>query len=119
MRHTILFLSILLATGLAHAREGFHMGLGGGFSSLNGDDAVRVIGLQGGSPKTSQGGGGGMLLRLGYNIMGYGALEGLIQGQADSLGIDGEESWAANWRVGARLTRTGIGNQNYRITCNH
>ena len=44
-----------------------------------------------------------MLLRLGYNIMGYGALEGLIQGQADSLGIDGEESWAANWRVGARL----------------
>ena len=103
MRHTILFLSILLATGLAHAREGFHMGLGGGFSSLNGDDAVRVSGLQGGSPKTSQGGGGGMLLRLGYNIMGYGALEGLIQGQADSLGIDGEESWAANWRVGARL----------------
>ena len=103
MRHTILFLSILLATGLAHAREGFHMGLGGGFSSLNGDDAVRVNGLQGGSPKTSQGGGGGMLLRLGYNIMGYGALEGLIQGQADSLGIDGEESWAANWRVGARL----------------
>ena len=45
MRHTILFLSILLATGLAHAREGFHMGLGGGFSSLNGDDAVRVSGL--------------------------------------------------------------------------
>ena len=44
-----------------------------------------------------------MLLRLGYNIMGYGALEGLIQGQADSLGIDGEESWAANWRLGARL----------------
>ena len=30
------------------------MGLGGGFSSLNGDDAVRVSGLQGGSPKTSQ-----------------------------------------------------------------
>ena len=103
MRHTILFFSILLAAGLAHAREGFHMGLGGGFSSLNGDDAVRVSGLQGGSPKTSQGGGGGMLLRLGYNIMGYGALEGLIQGQADSLGIDGEESWAANWRLGARL----------------
>ena len=39
MRHTILFFSILLAAGLAHAREGFHMGLGGGFSSLNGDDA--------------------------------------------------------------------------------
>ena len=103
MRYTIVLLSILLAAGVAQAREGFHMGLGGGFSSLNGDDAVPVVGVSGSSPKTSQGGGGGLLLRLGYNIMGYGALEGLIQGQADSLGIDGEESWAANWRLGTRI----------------
>ena len=103
MRYLIVLFSILFAAGVAQAREGFHMGLGGGFSSLNGDDAVPVIGVSGSSPKTSQGGGGGLLLRLGYNIMGYGALEGLIQGQADSLGIDGEESWAANWRLGTRI----------------
>ena len=103
MRYIIILFSFLLSAGVAQARQGFHMGFGGGISSLAGDEAVAVAELVDFSPKTSQGGGGGLLLRLGYNILGYGALEGLIQGQADSIGIDGEESWAANWRVGTRL----------------
>ena len=71
--------------------------------------------IQGDNQSFSQGGGGGMLLRLGYNIMGYGAWRDLSRTSRPA-----RHRWR---RVGRQIgawerdsTRTGIGSQNYRIT---
>ena len=100
--------AILLVSGPAMARPGFYLGLGVGGAGVNGSDVpwsqiLGVDGVTGTGLSTDQGGGLAAAVRLGFNILGYAALESVIHGNASDLGSESKRAWAAHWQLGGRI----------------
>jgi len=100
--------ALLMLAGTAEARPGFYIGSGIGFSTAGGQE-VSVPGYinptnANGAFTTDIAGGLSVLgLRMGYNIMGYGALELSAHGHGHALGDAAEREWAAHVSLGARI----------------
>jgi len=107
MRKTLpILVALMMFAGTAEARPGFYIGSGIGFSTASGDETpVPGFSMGGGGAFTTDIAGGLSVqaLRLGYNIMGYGALELSIHGHGHALGDAAEREWAAHFSLGARL----------------
>ena len=98
----------------AQAREGFYLTLGGGYTSVSGQEVPYDAfepdehGLQ--VPRMSNGelfsttidGGPSLLYRMGFNILGYGAIETSLSGHGNELSDADLRQWAAHWHIGAR-----------------
>ena len=103
-----LLFTVLITPLNAYARPGFFIGFGTGTSDSEGDD-VSYFDLNG-SPFLSDGSlyttemNGGTLgsFKLGFNILGYAALETMAQYLHPSTPND-TEAWMANFHVGGRL----------------
>lgn len=101
-----LIVALLMLTSTAEARPGFYIGSGIGFSTAGGQETpVPNFSMGNGGKFTTDidGGLSVMGLRMGYNIMGYGALELSAHGHGHALGDAAEREWAAHVSLGARI----------------
>lgn len=119
MRLKVLLIGIcVLFADSAFAREGFYIGLGAGHTSLNGQDVPydsfdanefggqvpRMVSLQGYKEfSTVLNSGTGAMYRMGFNILGYGAIETIVTGHGLDLADEHLRQWAAHAHLGARL----------------
>jgi opacity protein-like surface antigen len=115
----ILILGLIgLVAEPALAREGFYLGIGTGFTSPHGQDVPyqafelnefgasvpRMISVQGYKDySTVLDGGSGAIYRMGFNILGYGAIETIITGHGNHFTDADLREWAAHAHVGARI----------------
>ncbi|MEE2962140.1 MAG: hypothetical protein VYA34_15510 [Myxococcota bacterium] len=103
-----LLLALALLPTDAMARPGFYIGFGTGYSGSGGAD-VPYDAISN-SPRISNGTlyttqmNGGLLgsFKLGFNVLGYGALETMAQ-YLKPGGDNTNEAWMANFHVGARI----------------
>ena len=109
----LLLVFILLQAGAAQARPGFYFGLGFGPTGVNGslvenaqlqpdELGSRLSGLPTGTTTDIDGGISG-LFRLGFNVLGYAALESYLTGFGHNLSDSDVRSWAAHWQSGIRV----------------
>jgi len=109
---------ILLVWGFcsqAQAREGFYLTLGGGYTSVEGQEVAyekfgtdefdrSVPRISGGTLFTTAiDGGPSLLYRMGFNVLGYGAIETSLSGHGSDLSDQDIRQWAAHWHLGARV----------------
>jgi hypothetical protein len=106
---TITLLISLLAVTPAWARPGFSVGLGLGGSGVGGEtvDTGRLssdtAGIEAGFPLTTNIDGGlAALFTMGFNVLGYGAIETRLAGQGTDLSDGYHRKWAAHWHTGVR-----------------
>ncbi len=118
MLRWMVVLSVMATTLPAQAREGFYLGVGGGNTSVQGQTvayssfesnefgqpAPVMLSLQGVEEfSTMIEGGPSALYRMGFNILGYGAIETVLSGHGSDLADQDLRQWAAHWHIGARL----------------
>lgn len=119
MRWAALAVGVAVASP-AWARGGLYFGIGLGGTVVNGEEipASRVDFngveltdangnvISGGIDQlrfsTDNGTGGAGLLRLGFNVLGYAALETVASGNVNKLGR-GDAEWGTHWSMGVRL----------------
>ncbi len=107
-----LILLLGLAPVAALARPGFNVGLGVGGSAVSGEQVgferlSSTTGAQLGGPagftfSTANDGGFAALFTMGFNVLGYAALETRLTGQGTALGDENARQWAAQWHTGVR-----------------
>lgn len=99
----LVFAIILLAT-TAQAKPGFYIGSGIGTSTSSGGPTPvsGYINPLGDWTTEIEGGLSVLALRLGYNVLGYGAMEFSAHGHGHALGDAAEREWAAHFSLGVR-----------------
>ena len=112
------FWVVCLVLGLCcevQARQGLYFTLGGGFTSVNGqevpyhrfgsdDSGMSIPRISSGSLFTTAiDGGNSLLLRMGYNILGYASVESCLSGHGNNLSDASLRQWAAHWHIGTRV----------------
>ncbi len=109
----LLVLALLSLASPAWARPGFYIGLGGGSTGVSGervgpdrvemedgidpDPYMEVV-----RPTTELGSGASGMFRLGFNILGYAAIEAITSGSGSNLADGDERNWAAHAHLGLR-----------------
>src|SRR5688572_30227675 len=101
-------LSLALAS-VAQARPGFYVGLGGGVTSVSGESGIGegelgdddqglpyMPSVPGFTFDTNNAGGPTALFRLGFNILGYVAIEAVTSGHGKDLTDADSREWAAH-----------------------
>jgi hypothetical protein len=98
----------------AWARPGFYIGLGAGTSTVSGETGMGesrfgkdefglpLILAPGFTLNTDNDGGTAALFRLGFNILGYAAIEAVASGHGTELTDEDLRQWAAHAHLGAR-----------------
>ncbi len=106
---------VLLATSPALARPGFYVGLAGGGSGVSGQSGMGssafgpdefglpLVVADGFGFSTENDGSPATLVRLGFNVLGYAAVELVTSGQGKSLTDEDLRQWAAHAHLGARV----------------
>jgi hypothetical protein len=111
MRNVLIVVFALSAAAPAAARPGFYVGLGVGGSAVQGTGVMSGdLTLTSGSATFPAGylltteidGGLGMLFTMGFNILGYAAIETRLAGQGHDLDDANLREWAAHWHTGVR-----------------
>jgi hypothetical protein len=111
MRALIIAAMVLLTATPALARPGFFIGLGGGYSTAGGKLVTnnRLLPQPGTTlgpgyaPTTDIDGGLSPLFHMGFNILGYGALELVASGHWHDLFNASTRDWAAGAHIGGRI----------------
>ena len=109
----LFFLIVMLQSSATYARPGFYFGLGFGPTGVNGSSVINsqlqpdemggtISGLPS-SATTDIDGGISALFRLGFNVLGYAALESYLTGFGHNLGDSDVRSWAGHWQSGLRV----------------
>lgn len=102
----MIFVALLGAASVAQARPGFYIGFGIGPTNVSGQDVEysRLGGAVSGPRLLTTELDGGLTgnFRMGFNILGYVALETQLSGHQGAVG-DGDSGWAAHWHTGARV----------------
>ncbi len=100
---------------LADARPGFYLTLGGGYTTVDGQevpyDQFGLDEFDRPVPRMSNGalfstaidGGSTLLYRMGFNILGYVAIETALSGHGNELADRDLRQLAAHWHLGARI----------------
>ena len=115
MRNVLIFLALFFTASVAQAREGFYFGVGGGLARSHGHDvpAANVVDptefdLAAMTLSTKLQRSPALVLRAGYNLFGFVALE--VQGTANGLSIfnDKKRIFANQIQAGARVFPLGL-----------
>jgi hypothetical protein len=106
----------LLSASVAQARPGFYVGLGGGGTGVSGKSGIGegelgrddqgipyIPSVPGYTFDTKNAGGPTALFRLGFNILGYVAIEAVTSGHGKDLTDEDVREWAAHAQLGARV----------------
>ncbi len=105
--------AVVFASAPAAARPGFYIGAGLGGTSVSGEEVAHnrleadpgAMPPQGFGyvPTTDMDGGIASFFHMGFNILGYAAVETMLSGHGHDLSTASERSWAAHWHTGLRL----------------
>ena len=113
MRRLALVTLLLCATSPAAARPGFYIGFGLGGTTAEGEDVPghRLLPDPGTTlrptmtymTETDLEGGLSGLFTMGFNVLGYGAVETRVTGHGHDIDDPEMRSWSAHWHTGLRL----------------